>query len=59
MDMSKPNLGHMNALLDAVEAGRLFGSRHPSEDEVAAALRATGRELSTRQPGEDREEDGA
>ena len=49
----KPNLAYMNALLDAVEAGRRFGNRYPSEVEILAAARATGREIRMREPGEE------
>lgn len=52
-ERTKPNLAHMNALLDAVAAGRRFGNRYPSEEEIAAAARATGREARMREPGEE------
>lgn len=55
----EPNLAYMNALLNAVERGERFGRRHPDAVEVAAALKATGRELNVRQPGQDDEEVGA
>jgi len=51
--VSRPNLAYMNALLDAVEAGRKFGRRYPSEVEIVAAARATGREVRMREPGEE------
>jgi hypothetical protein len=42
---SGPNLAYLNVLLDAVELGLLFrpGHEQPTEAEIAAAYRATGR----------------
>ena len=58
-DRTKPNLIHMNALLNAVEGGDPASWRkHPiSQEEIAAAYRATGRTPAFRQPGDDFEED--
>lgn len=60
-ERTKPNLAHMNALINAVEGGAPeLWRRHPiSSEELAAAYRATGRKPPVqRQPGDDFEEDG-
>lgn len=58
---NRPNLRHMNALLDAVERGLPWSAsgRRPSPEEVRAAYRATGREppRERTEAGEDWEED--